>query len=351
MTQRTLTCMLAAAILGLGLGAAADRIVVEGKEYTDVYIREGGAMVYVLLPGDGGIMTVRRDSLEPGAIERDTDAAARQARLEQWQAHRGAGPAREAAAARQAAAQATERPTAGNPAPGNPPRLAAQGNASELARQRAARQADPHAAGYVRWVKLTDVPLNDALRATLRSMNLDYRVEDGYIFVSSPELLRREASEPVATRAYPVRHAAAQTLPKIVLRGGSAAGGPQARGQFGGAAGGFGGFQGGGQAFGAQRGFGQQGFGGGFGQQGFGGMGQRGFGGGFGQQGLGGGFGQQGFGGMGQQGFGGGFGADVTAIRNISDLFSTIDDRLVGEPPAVIGTGIFVQPREAPRQR
>jgi len=78
-----------------------------------------------------------------------------------------------------------------------------------------------------------------------------------------------------------------------------------------------------------------QGFGGGFG----GGAG--GFAGAAGQGGFGGGgFGGGGFGGGGFGG--GGFGGGAPIFSNISDLFSTIDDRLVGETPAVIGMQVSV---------
>jgi len=50
-------------------------------------------------------------------------------------------------------------------------------------------------------------------------------------------------------------------------------------------------------------------------------------------------------------GYGGGYG-DVSVadrVTNISDLFSTIDDRMVGEPPAIIGTSVTVIDRETDR--
>ncbi len=159
----------------------------------------------------------------------------------------------------------------------------------------------------VPYVKLQDVRLRDALDATLRPMGLGYEVHDGYVFVSTPERLRTEVSEPLQSRAYQLRNGGSDTLPKIVLRnpaqvyGGGGYGG--ARGQYG--AGGYGGYGG------ARGQYGAGGYGGGYG-------------------GGGGGYG----------GYGGGMrgGPDVTAISNISDLFTTIDDRQVGEPPAVIGT-------------
>lgn len=112
---------------------------------------------------------------------------------------------------------------------------------------------------------------------------------------------------PMWTRLYAIT-AASDTLPKIIVRN---AGGP-AGGSFGGGTGGMGG----------------GGFGGGVGQGGFAGGGFGGGAGGFGGAGMGGGA------------FGGGGGFGGPQISNISQLFSTIDDRLVGETPAVIGMSI-----------
>ncbi|MEK7653371.1 MAG: hypothetical protein AAB358_02750 [Patescibacteria group bacterium] len=93
---------------------------------------------------------------------------------------------------------------------------------------------------------------------------------------------------------------------------------------------------------GAGFGAGAAGFGGNLaGQGGFGaGMGgQGGFGQGMGGQGLGG----QGMAGQGGFGRGGGFAGGYT-FSNISQLFSTIDDRLVGEPRAVIAP-VIIKPK------
>jgi type II secretory pathway component GspD/PulD (secretin) len=128
--------------------------------------------------------------------------------------------------------------------------------------------------------------------------------------------------------------------------GGSQGGGFGGGGQGGGFGGGGGGFGGGGQGGGFGGGGQGGGFGGGGGGFGGGGGGFGGGGGGFGGGGQGGGFGGGGqgggFGGGGQgggfggggQGGGGGGGGDVTATSNISDLFSTYPDEMVGETPA-----------------
>lgn len=220
--------------------------------------------------------------------------------------------------------------------------------------------------GMVPYIKLEDVTLKEGLKALLRPLNLDFSVQPGFVWISTPDRIRYESFEELETRIYELRNAGAESLFKLIIRnnsggGGGGFGGGQGggfgggqgggqggfgggQGGFGGGQGGFGGGQGGfggGQGGGGQGGFGggQGGFGGGQGgfgggQGGFGG-GQGGFGGG-GQGGFGGG-GQGGFGGGGQGGFGGGGGGGGAQFSNISQLFSTISDQMVGEPPAVIG--------------
>ena len=53
-----------------------------------------------------------------------------------------------------------------------------------------------------RRIRLENVPLGDALKVILRGEGLDYRVEGNYIFVSTPEILRKEAPGPMETRFY-----------------------------------------------------------------------------------------------------------------------------------------------------
>ena len=142
--------------------------------------------------------------------------------------------------------------------------------------------------GIVPYITLKDVTLAEALKALLRPLALAYSVQPGFVWISKPEIIRRESFEEIETRYYELRNAGAETLFKVVLRN-----------RFGGIS------QGGGM------------YGGGMG----GGM----YGGGMGGGMYG--------GGMGGGGYGGG-GSDVTSLSNISDLFGTIDDTMVGEVPA-----------------
>lgn len=310
-----------------GLPVGADEITVDGVLYTGVYVRSTDSMYFVQTPDDGQVVTALRSQVDPASVKISDDPAEREAILAAWKAN---SPRHREQADLERRKQEIEALAASSEAPGlsNPTlRLRGNGGHSEL--------GAPRSDGFVPYIRLKDVPLGSALDAMLRPMGLDYRVENGIVYVSSPAILRREAFEPVETRFYEFK--GHDTMHKIVLRNRfSVAGGlGQTGGGFGGGFGGssFGGGVGG-SGFGVQAG----GFGGGFGGQG----GQGGFGGGgFG----GGGFGGGGFGGQGGFGGGGG-GADVTATSNISELFSTIDDRLVGEAPASIGNAYYAQPRQ-----
>jgi len=232
----------------------------------------------------------------------------------------------------------------------------------------------PRSDGMIDYINLQNVTLAEALKALLRPLGLTYAIQPGFIWVSKPQIIRRESFEEMETRYYELRNAGAETLFKIVLRspfsvmGGGGMGGGFGGGGFGGGGLGGGGFGGGGLGGGGLGGgglggggFGGGGFGGGglggggfgggglgaggiggggLGGGGFGGGGMGGMGGGFGGMGggmggLGGGMGGMGGGMMG--GMGGGMGGDATSIQNISDLFSNMNDALVGEPPAVVG--------------
>ncbi|HQL95934.1 MAG TPA: hypothetical protein PL005_14755, partial [Candidatus Hydrogenedentes bacterium] len=124
--------------------------------------------------------------------------------------------------------------------------------------------------GVVPYVNLKNVSLAEGLQALLRPLGLDYAVQPGFIWISKPEIIRRESFEKLVTRYYELRNAGSETLYKLVLRNR------------------------------------------------FGGVGGR-------------------MGGMGGGMMGGGMG-DVTAISNISDLFSSISDLMVGETPSQIMT-------------
>jgi len=309
-----------AALLCAATGANADEITVAGVQYSDVYVRESPSMYYIQTPEDGKVITVMRDEVVPDSVRLTEDDAEREALLIKWKSN---NPRHQEKRALEDLKDEIEARAASSEAPGQDVttlQLRGDGTAAQIRSMRSD--------GYVPYINLKDVPLKSALDAILQPMGLDYRVQGDIVYVSSPEILRREAFEGVQTRQY--KYYGNDTMHKIVLRNPfSVTGNIQAQ-TFGG--------QGGVGGFGGQGGFGNGQAGGFGGQGGFGGRG----GGGFGGQG-GGGFGGQGGGGFGGQGGGGG--ADVTATSNISELFSNIDDRLVGESPATLGGGYYAQPR------
>ncbi|MBI2433773.1 MAG: STN domain-containing protein [Candidatus Hydrogenedentes bacterium] len=306
---------------------AADSITVDGETYENVLVRETGALYYIQNPVDGKVVVARKSQVPAASLVLTSDPAQREALKQQWnEKYLERNPQFRAVEAPQldvlsdgpAPAAGALAPAPALPGiPAEPRTVSATGDPNVYAQWRDTYVTD----GYVPYINLQNVAMKDALHALLRQLNLDYVVRGDIIYISSPELLRKESLEELETRYYQIASTANDTLPKIVVRS------PQFGGGFGGG------------------GFGNQGSGGGFGNSGFGGggFGNQGFGGGgFGNQGFGGGgFGGRGGGGFGGGGFGGrggfGGGMDVTGISNISDLFSTIDDRRVGEPPAVIG--------------
>ena len=307
-------------VLALLLACAslfADTITIDGQEHSGVYVRESASFYYVQDPSTGKTKLYRKSDMQPEQVQLSADRDAIQAA---WKAKSGkettpvkrlnfdpvftqSGPDALSAAAEREGTQV----------------LRFKGEEDSAYGQRSD--------GRVPYIKLEYVPLRDALKATLRPMGLDYKQEGNYLFVSRPDILRRESTERIQYRNYDISPAN-ETLFKVVLQNPGIYSNFQ--GQIGGSGGGFsgGGINNGG--FGQQSGnFGAQNFGGGAG--GFGG--QRGGAGGFGAQNGGAG----GFGGGGQRGGGGYGGADT--LSNISQLFTTIDDRRVGESPAYIGYG------------
>lgn len=288
-------------ILALSGSAFADSITVAGKTYDGVIVRESGTRYYIANPVDGKAFSVAKSDVDASTVAL-SDADERKALQERWE--RAAGYTKRPAAVKPIAQEHTGQ------AASKPPVLTAPPDPGYAA---GAYVTD----GVVDNIRLHNVPLGQALDATLRPLNLDYQVNENYLYVSSPDRIRNEANQGMVTHLYTV-NAAGDTLPKIVVNN------PGGRGAMSGGmgGGGFGGGVGGGLGGG---GLGGGGLGGGIGGGGLGG------GGGIG----GGGLASGGFGGGGVGGVGGG-----VQISNISQLFSTIDDRLVGEPPAVIGISV-----------
>lgn len=278
----------------------ADTITIDGVRHDHVLLRQSDALYYVQLPGTGTVLTVAKSKVAPDTVAFTTDAAERQALLDTWKENNAKRRGFTVAASSPATASPAPAPAANagpETKPGTaPPRvLRLSGDASNQMNNGVSN-------GRLPYIKLNDVRMGDALKAILRGMGLDYRVQDDIIYISTPERLRTEAWETLETRVYQLNNAV-DALPKVVLRNtlGTSA------------------YNASGGGYGMQSG----GYGGSYGAGMTGGTGYGNAAGGMG-----------GYGGM--SGYGGrAYGnADVTAITNISDLFSHIDDRIVGETPA-----------------
>jgi hypothetical protein len=274
------------------------------------------------VPADGSVISVPKGQVPKQDVVISTDPAQREALRSEWK--RNNELSRGKTSEQPVLATGTSEASARNPVDPVSPLKTAEARRREAA-LRGARGAGAATAteGEIPRVKLRDVPLRDALKATLRPLDLNYRVEDGYLWISTPEKLRTEPFERTKTRYFSLSGTSADTLPKIVLR--NPAGYSAGPGGYGGYAGGYGG-QGG--YAGGYGGYGQGGYAGGYG--------------GYGQGGAVGGYGGQGGYAGGYGGYGGGLGMGYRGgaqFSNIAELFTTIDDRLVGETPAVIGIG------------
>jgi len=287
-----------AILMALSVWAAADTFTVSGKTYPHVIVREGQSLYYVQQPDEGTVMVVPKGEVSPEGVQISPDPAEREALLARWKKVRDQ---RQGIVENSSLSPAPSIPPVESPAPRN---AAPQKTESKILRLSGdASAAQDVSRGILPFIKLNDVRLGDALKAILRSLNLDYRVQDNVIFISSPERLRTETWEALETRVYQL-NGAADTLPKVVLSN-------PARGSS------------------TQYGYGASSYGGGYSQRSYGGYGGN-YGGGY--------QGNSGYGGN-RGGYRGGSygGLDVTALGNISELFTTIDDSRVGEPPARIG--------------
>lgn len=294
----------------------ADTVLHGETRYENVLVRETARMLYLQVPASGEIIHLRKDN-DPAPEWIPASEAIRATLQATWEQQRHAEGERELTTSHETLVERSAPAAASEPEDRSIPTLQLRGDLSQREQTNAAGAG--RSSGRVPSLRLRDVSLAQALDAMLRPLGLDYELRGNVVFISTPTVLRQEAWEEVETRVYQVA-SQYETLPKIVLSN------PFAQGAVGG---GFGG------------GFQQQGVGGGFGglgggQQSFGNAGGGFGGGGIGQQGFGGGLGGGGFGQQG--GFNQGrLAPDVTQITNISDLFSNIDDRIVGESPAIIG--------------
>ena len=86
--QRVSIALLLAALI-LCPAAIADDITIDGKQYTEVYVREGGSLYYVQVPDDGKVLTVQKTQVSPADLTISEDAAYRSSLKARWQTARG----------------------------------------------------------------------------------------------------------------------------------------------------------------------------------------------------------------------------------------------------------------------
>ncbi len=277
---KALHALLAAGLMAWAGNAAADAIRVDGTWQHDVYIEASERMFYVLVPKTGTVRNISKAEVDAEDVVITEDAAARRALRARWKAQNQARKTD-----RTLQAELPSHTTTNNEKPA-PTRKTARHEQDASASDPA---PDDHPTdGVVHQIRLDNVEAGVALQAIARSLGLDYQDVGTHVLVSTPQRRRTETPEPVEPYVQHLRGPARTALPKIIVRnpsGALAAGGGGMRGGYG-AAGGGGGMRG---------------------------------------------------------GYGAAGGGDVTAIGNISDLFSTIDDRMVGEAPAPI-PGLQLRP-------
>ncbi len=198
-------CWIAMAVVALPVLCPADEITIKGVRYTDVYIRSTEQMYYIQTPEDGKVLSALRDEVSLDTVVITEDAEARAALLDRWKSN-NAGE-KQAAKVRDAMAEAASSEAQAASAP-TTLQLRGTGVGAEM---RAMRSN-----GYIPYIKLKDVPLGQALDAILRPLGLDYQIYGDIVYVSSPELLRREAQGGMVTRSY--TYNGNDTMHKIVLR-------------------------------------------------------------------------------------------------------------------------------------
>lgn len=230
--NRALLYLLLPCVLGIGQAARADAIRIDGQWHEDVIVVTGERMHFVLMPGDGSIVNVRASEIEEGDLRVHEEGPDRQALRRKWEDARGdsgeTAPSAEPSARPQPLAKplppAHDAPRA-MPAPGAPRGPAPEGQRSAAAAALsgahvavAREESDGHDTGMVRHIRLNDVPLGEALRVMLRPLGLDYADMGSYLFISTPERLRREPLERMETRFYEIRAGQGGSLPKIVVQ-------------------------------------------------------------------------------------------------------------------------------------
>ena len=185
-------------LLGLAVAAGpvvADSIVVDGALHENVLVQETANLYYVQVPADGTVFVVRKDGTTDVEVRFAPNSATREALRDTWN-ERYVERRPEFAAVKPAAMDLPRQQ-----APDAGLTLGTQGTIPMRPTTTVRAAGDPAAYaqwlnttvtdGYVPYINLREVPLRDALKALLRQLNLDYRIEGDILYVSSAELDRK----------------------------------------------------------------------------------------------------------------------------------------------------------------
>lgn len=222
-------------LLSIPLSAQGDTIVLDGEVYEDVLVRESSSMYYVQFPEDGTVRSVLRTKVDAGDVSRAESDAERALLRAKWRTSRNAsrqsrnptpiseGPGLSTMTNQRAATPPVQVATAGPRDPGTSfrgpvPTIAQAPIAPGPFRGPPAPLGGEIVTdGMVDYVNLKNVTLREALKAVLHPLNLDFSVQSGAIWISTPEKIRTESFEDLETRHYSLKNAGAETLFKIVL--------------------------------------------------------------------------------------------------------------------------------------
>ncbi|MBI2424847.1 MAG: hypothetical protein HYV27_18605 [Candidatus Hydrogenedentes bacterium] len=200
-------------VLAYMMPIGADSIAVNGERFDGVYVRETTRNYYVQFPETGTVRSFPRSQVAPEQVVLTGDAQERDALLARWTAQSRAATQTPKDTAAPVLSPAPEA----SPTPAPPVAARERREAPRPSGAGGAILPEDDPAHAIRNLQLQGVPLGTALKAILRSVNLDYEIYDGIIYVSDPATLRRESFEDVEVRSYELKDAGAETLPKIVV--------------------------------------------------------------------------------------------------------------------------------------
>lgn len=198
--------------------ACADEITVDGETFEDVYVAETGSRWHVYCPDSGAVRSFPKDAVPEDAVRVTADPAERN-RLRQSWLDKTTDEKEVYRTKTRAGVPEPEKETARPSFSENKPEERAQPVGPEEPSPLTEEQPNERdGLGYIGPPEFENVPLGTALRAILRSKNLDYRIIGNVVWVSRPDLLRNEPMSELDHRVYPLGSLNdGGALPKIVV--------------------------------------------------------------------------------------------------------------------------------------